>query len=523
MIFARIPRPGLAAILLAALVLVCALACGGETVVPTDETDMVFYRNPEFSEGYQNPLDYLPYPQHPFLAPNGSNNMHSDAYMSDSYEVSGPLGLNPLVTVAKYGTDWSLCVTVTFDSKGRIITFISRRAEGSYIMLIDPNTLETLASYPLPPQRSNDQLPPLSDTSGGAYFVLDYQDRVIIADRDNAIQIIRFSEEKGLFEPVSRYSLQPYVVSLAKAPLGDRVQMGLPDWEGWLWFTTRYGMVGTIDQQSGLVRTVELAGEEIQNSFTVGEDGVYVVSDHALYRFHANETGKPVTDWRTEYDRGSQVKPGLIHQGSGTTPHLFGDLVAICDNAEPRMSVLFLRRSDGHVVCQLPLFEEGQSATENAMPGLVREGPNGLEYSLVIENNYGLLRTNVFGLGGCCGESTGGLSRVDVVPDGQGGYTCQEIWTSPENSCSTVPKISLSSGLVYLYTYVWPPNTPGDSYQYYFTAIDFESGKTVFRVPVGAGMWYFDMGAPITLGPDGRTAYIGTLGGLIRISDAASS
>lgn len=519
---AHIPHLVLVAVLLVASLVVCILGCGGKTTEPSDTTTMVFYRNPEFPEGYQNPLDYLPYPQHPFLAPNGKSNMHCDAYMSDSYEVSGPLGLNPKVTVTKYGTEWSLCVTVTFDSKGRIITFITRQAEGNYVMLIDPHTMEALASYALPPQRSDDMFHPLSDTSGGAYFVLDNQDRVIIADRDNAIQIIQYSDEMGRFETVQRYNLQPYVVPSERALLGDRVQMGLPDWEGRLWFTTRYGMVGTIDGTTGLVRTIELKGEEIQNSFAVGEDGVYIVSDHAMYRFHADATGNPVIDWRTTYDRGTHVKPGLINQGSGTTPKLFGDLVAICDNAEPRMNVLFLRRYDGHVVGQLPVFEDGKSTTENAMPGLVRQGPDGLEYSLIIENNYGLLRTSLFEPGGCCGESVGGLVRVDLVPDGQGGYSCKEIWTSMENSCSTVPKVSLSNGLVYLYTYVWPPNTLGDSYQYYFTAIDFETGKTVFRVPVGSGMWYFDMGAPITLGPDGGTAYIGTLGGLVRIADTPS-
>jgi hypothetical protein len=517
----HIPHLGLVVVLLAASVVLCALGCDGKTTEPTDTSTMEFYRNPEFPEGYQNPLDYLSYPQHPFLAPNGRSNMHCDAYMSDSYEASGPLGLNPQVTRAIYGTDWSLCVTVTFDSEGRMITFISRRSEGTYITLIDPDTLEALASYALPPQPSNDPLHPLSDTSGGAYFVLDNQDRVVIADRDNAVQIIQYSDEKGRFELVRKYNLQPYVVPLERAPLGDRVQMASPDWEGWLWFTTRYGMVGTIDPQCGLVRTIELAGEEIQNSFTIGEDGIYIVSDHALYRFHADGLGKPVIDWRTEYDRGTRVKPSMIHQGSGTTPHLFGDLVAICDNAEPRMNVVFLRRSDGEVVCQLPLFQEGQSTTENAMPGLVREGHNGLEYSVIIENNYGLLRTSLFEPGGCCGESTGGLSRVDLVPDGKGDYTCREIWASPENSCSTVPKVSLGSGLIYLYTYVWPADTPSDSYQYYFTAIDFETGKTVYRVPVGTGMWYFDMGAPITLSPEGGAAYIGTIGGLVRVADRA--
>ena len=36
----------------------------------------------------------------------------------------------------------------------------------------------------------------------------------------------------------------------------------------------------------------------------------------------------------------------------------------ITDNAEPRIHLLFVRRSDGAVVCSAPVFEAGQSGTE---------------------------------------------------------------------------------------------------------------------------------------------------------------
>ncbi|MEI2671731.1 MAG: hypothetical protein V9G13_11560 [Marmoricola sp.] len=51
--------------------------------------------------------------------------------------------------------------------------------------------------------------------------------------------------------------------------------------------------------------------------------------------------------WSTSYDRGTRVKPGQLSQGSGTTPTLIDDdLVAITDNADPRMNVIFLDRND---------------------------------------------------------------------------------------------------------------------------------------------------------------------------------
>jgi len=481
---------------------------------PASVADLKSYRNPDFPLGYRNPLPHLPVPQHPFLAPNGKSNMHNDAYMSDTYEVSGPLGLNPQVTLSRYAKTSNQCVTITFDRKGRIIT-VNARPGGYHILLLDPNTLKELASYPLPPRHKEDPLFPFNDTSGGAYFVLDHQDRVLVATSENIVQIIKYVDEQNAFQLVRKYDLADHVVPM-KPPAMDHVQMALPDWEGRLWFVTRYGKVGTIDPESGETNTIELAGEEMQNSFTVGEDGVYIITDHAMYRFHADKKGLPVTDWRTEYDRGARVKPSMINQGSGTTPQLFGDLVAIGDNAEPRMNILFLRRSDGVEVCRIPVFEDGLSTTENCLPGFARKGANGIEYSVIVENNYGKLSGNIVKPGGCCAESVGGVTRIDVIPDGSGGYTCKEVWTSPENSCSPVPKLSLKNGLVYLYIY-----EPGSDYNYawYFTAVDFKTGRTVFRVPTGRGVAYTDFGSPITLDPDGGIAYIGTTGGLVSIRD----
>lgn len=496
-----------------ALLLVLIGACGDDDgpVKPPPTPTAIPTETPTEASA----VPHLPIPQHPYLAPNGKSNMHNDAYMTDTYEVSGPLGKNPEVTLKSYARGNNLCVTNTFDRKGRILT-VNARMSGFSLLLIDPDTLEQLASYLLPPKHMSDPLYPYRDTSGGAYFVLDSQDQVLLADSDNAIQVIRYRDDNGAFELVRKYDLSTFVVPMA-APAMDHVQMAIPDWSGQLWwFVTRFGKVGTLDPQSGAAHTIELAGEEMENSFTLGEDGAYIVTDYAMYRFHADQTGLPQQDWRTPYDRGTHIKPGNINQGSGTTPKLFGDMVAIADNAEPRMNILFMQRSDGREVCRIPVFEEGRSTTENSMPGWVRQGAKGPEYSLIVENNYGKKSEQLLAAGGPCAESVGGVTRIDMVPDDSGGYSCKEVWTSPEDSCSTVPKISLANGLVYLYTY---ERLPGTDYAWHLTALDVATGQTVFRTPTGAGLTYTDFGAPITLGPDGRTVYIGTMGGMTRIRD----
>ena len=83
-------------------------------------------------------------------------------------------------------------------------------------------------------------------------------------------------------------------------------------------------------------------------------------------------------------------------------------------------------------------------------------------------------------------------------------------------SPTLVPKLSLGNGLVYVYTN--PPNQTNGGDGWYLTALDFRTGKTVFRRLTGEGLGFNNNYAPVSLGPDG-TAYVGVLGGLVRLAD----
>ena len=87
-------------------------------------------------------------------------------------------------------------------------------------------------------------------------------------------------------------------------------------------------------------------------------------------------------------------------------------------------------------------------------------------------------------------------------------------WVSNEIAPSVVPKLALGAGLVYTYTKDTDSHDP-----WYLTALDFRTGKTVFKVRAGSGIGYNNNYAPVTLGPD-ATAYVGTLGGLVALRDA---
>ncbi|MCP4608606.1 MAG: hypothetical protein GY845_07820, partial [Planctomycetes bacterium] len=234
--------------------------------IPTVSPELTSEQTSEETSFSNNRTRHILIPQHPFLAPNGRSNMHNDAYMSDTYEIAGPSGIDPQVILRSYADGPNTCVTITFDNQDRILT-TSAAMLGFSILLLDPDTLDVLASYPLPPRNTDDPLFPYGDTSGATYFVLDNQERILLTDTENAIQIIRYSDEKGEFEQLNKFDLSEYVVPM-EPPASDHVQMTIPDWEGeLLWFTTRYGIVGTVDEDTRDIRSIELEGEELQNSF----------------------------------------------------------------------------------------------------------------------------------------------------------------------------------------------------------------------------------------------------------------
>jgi hypothetical protein len=476
----------------------------------------------EGSSASSNPVDGGPAPpRNPFMAPNPRNNIHDDPYMSDTYRVPGPLGDG--AEPSSLNTPPRECGSITFDSAGRIVT-VCVGLDRPVLALLDPHTLQTLAALPLPPRNLGGGNP-FTDFSGGGYFYLDQHDRAVVPTTDRHVLVVAITGGPG-FQVVADYDLS------GKIPQGEGIVSVLPDWSGRLWFVTRQGLVGTIDRGNGAVQTMRLSGEGISNSFAVDESGgVYVVSDKALYRFDANSNGAPSVSWRVVYPNSGIHKPGQSDAGSGTTPTLMGKKwVAITDNADPMDVVVYRRaiklrgkqrRKTGHaagrrkrkgkvrLVCSAPVFAPGAGSTDNSLIGT--------NSSLIAENNYGYT-ISAADLSG--GESVGGLSRVDVVKKKRGkkgkrrrkaGFRCRTAWTSQERAPSVVPKLSLANGLVY--TYTKPPRSDGID-AWYLTALDFRSGRTVYRRLAGTGFGFNNNYAPVTLGPNGA-AYVGVLGGLV--------
>jgi hypothetical protein len=466
------------------------------------------------------------------MAPNGRSNIHVDAYQSDTYPTSGPLGHAPTV---KSAVLLGLGGTVTFDSAGRIVILVLGNGPRR-LFLLDPVTLGTQWVLDLPPSSSSG-----TAFGGGGYYFLDELDRAVIPTVNQQIWIVQVQASRPYLEHVNTCDLSQL---LGQQISGQSIQSVFPDAQGLLWFTTSGlptpntqdgpatspALVGTLVFQGSnqcTVKTLALAqpttpdNESISKSFAVdpvpasqGQGGVFIVSDYAMYRFDAASDGTPQLTWREAYDRGSSPpKPGQIQVGSGTTPTLMGtDFVTIADNANP-IDVLVYRRAaqvqGSRLVCKVPVFEENASATENSLIAT--------NQSIVVENNYGYYgpQATLFNR-----ATTPGITRIDLNADQSG---CNTVWTNTQESIpSVVSQMSLANGLIY--TYTKDPDSCSNSGRcytaaWYLTAIDFATGQTVFKRLGGTGLFYNNHYSGVYLGPDQKTAYVGVIGGLIAIPD----
>ena len=146
---------------------------------------------------------------------------------------------------------------------------------------------------------------------------------------------------------------------------------------------------------------------------------------------------------------------------------------------------------------------------------------------LIVENNYGYAGPIPKDVTLRSPDTEPGVVKV-AVDYAHGG--CHVAW---ENKAVRVPtvvsKADLATGLLYTYTHPSAAELPWIALplpnalapeSWFFTALDLRTGKQVFSKLVGSSLGYNNNYAPVSIGPDG-SAYVGTLGGLVRIADGS--
>lgn len=441
-------------------------------------------------------------PRNPHMAKNPRSNIHNDTWMTDAYAYAGPLGKNPLATSASMSP--ALCGSLTFDTHGHIVSVCPSIIAAPQARVIDPKTLEVLATYDMPAAMDPPGQKQYQNFAGGGYFFLDGQDRIWSATKTSHLLVLQVAPDGRSITPLDDFDLTSVLES------DQRITSALPDFQGRIWFVSKKGgTIGILDTKTRKIASIKL-DEEIENSFTIDSDAVYIVSDKSMYRFGVAKDGKPKVQWKSTYKNSGIVKPSQVDAGSGTTPTITnGGFIAITDNADPMNVVVYrtarkLKKGQRRVVCEVPVFAPGKSATENSIIAAGR--------SFFVENNYGY--QDPFGpSSGALTEA--GFARVDIKKGGKG---CRKVWENTDVRAPTVvPKVSTATGLIYTYT---REDAPLGEQPYFWTALSAKTGKTAWKVYAGSGLGFNNNYAGLALAPDG-TAYLGTTGGIVTLHDGS--
>ena len=519
----------------------------------------------EWTSRYGKTLpDPLPDPNHwmhPYLSNQYAATMHENSFATDVSREPGPIPNDVKVEyfhVLEKGTKLSgmapfytflddhTVITISFgrDAATLVIVDIS----GDEAKVLDYVALPGRGSKALELAKKSARMAMFRDTSGGAYSYLDGKGRVYVPGADNTIIRIpienhRIARDRMVLLDLSREIEAGSWIDDAMEHPENHLTAIMPDAEGRVWFTSKFGVVGMVlvDETAGVcppvyttsiahfalrqklreaygddlpegaeeflekVRQDEVEGhlvdnlaerrrqakeifsdlikdepyEQIQNSFTIGPDGVYIVTNVALYKLRFNPKARHIEldpKWAAQYDKGDlfydndrKVKPGHLNDGSGTTPTLVEDrFVAIVDNAPGRVNLNVFRQEDGTLVSKLPLFTDGAGAVENSVVAY--------EDHLIVGNTYGYVDPFVEN------ETAGGIERYDYDPE-KNAYAKREGWPAVGHfdGKTATPKLSTAHGLFYVYHRdVDDDDETHNDWQ--LTAIDFRTGWPVFSI-----------------------------------------
>jgi hypothetical protein len=130
------------------MALVLAVAPGAATADPVTPGAPTSLPEATGTVAVAKPISATIAPRNPFMARNPFSNIHNDTWMTDAYQYAGPLGRALVATSGAHAP--SLCGSLAFDAKGRIVSVCPRIGGSPQARIYDPSTLAILATYDLP-------------------------------------------------------------------------------------------------------------------------------------------------------------------------------------------------------------------------------------------------------------------------------------------------------------------------------------------------------------------------------------
>ncbi len=482
--------------------------------------------------------------QNPFMAP-GDSAVHNDSYSSDVTNAVLPLGIDEIITSSLETENPQAPSAAFYDEEGNAITPFN-----GGVAIVDMDG-EVIARKGVFVPAMHDEVKYSVQIS---YSFVDNLGNVVLPTSHGHVIILKTRDGNGEILPVFEKIADFNVADSIKTTLGEEYDTRLLsivyDYEGNLWFVTGgfmiipenspAGVFGYISREAidaalsgeahggeGFFLYALEKGESAENGISSNGDGAVILTNKACYMLNA-ENGVAVK-WRTEYGSNgvnaaqpeSGYTGGGLAYGSGTTPTLTKDLVLFTDNLDP-VNVIALSSKTGELVASIPVLD-----------GLPEGTPVSVENSILVysgdESRVSVLVCNWFGAGNAAltdpdADSSvqtyaniydqnwtnegnkyiaPGVERVDIVKE-NGGYKAEKVWFR-EDICDT-SMIKLSTATGYFYGY-WQNLETG---MWCYEVLDFETGETVWELPVSDIPEYNNMAVGMISDVKGNSLYCPT-------------
>ena len=477
----------------------------GDTVTPL-RIEQVHHVKP--AKSLQNLFSGIAIPQNPGLAKNNWNSGHQDSYCSESVKLHGPTGenLRLIVQYNPYGfTGIMAC------NRNNQFVGVSFKRINFHLVIFDTEC--NILSATVLGQKIS------ADAFSGGYFYLNSNDEAVAVVNNK----LACFPTANVVKQDSVYSLEPIwksddlVLRITKKLTGNHLYVAMPVWQTtnsnlyWVLLSGSYdfdtssllskafiAVVEIIPDctkrngcQTNILDFLPLQNQWNNNTMAVSDQGVFFVTNACddsgactsgylhSYGFDLT-TNKIKHNWSTAYQNSGYLKVGQKNIGSGTTPTLFQgedgtNLVAITDNAYPKMNVVVCNRDTGKIVNETPVFPKMRGCDEASLIGV-----NG---RIVVENNFGHTLSEFHSQ---YVPNEPGLAMIKVAPSGGS----EIIWESNgyPSGFFAMSMLARESGIIFAHTCEW--NVPDSSTKgglYSIVAIDSWDGRIIWRIPLGQG------------------------------------
>ena len=212
---------------LLALLLIAAPAAQAAPIVDPLPTTLPTYQG---APAQPRPLTPTRAPQNPFLAPDPRSNIHNDTWMTDAYAWAGPLGRSPRAFSGAMPP--ALCGSLTFHSQGYLVGVCPSLVAPPQVRVIDPDTLELLATYDMPNAPDPPGTRAYQNFAGGGYFFLDDSDRIWSSTKTSHLFVLKVARDGRSITKLRDYDLEPraglrraHLVRTARLPRAHLVRV----------------------------------------------------------------------------------------------------------------------------------------------------------------------------------------------------------------------------------------------------------------------------------------------------------